>query len=139
MKNLRSIWMFAAIVMLIGCGGVKANEDELFNTAKQFQEQGKQTDAVAKYEELVKIHPSGKRAPNAQFMIGFLYANELKQLDKAKTAYEKFLKDYSAVSDSGIIKSAQWELEHLGKDINDIEELKKLAPTDTTSSAPAGK
>jgi len=132
MSKLRVLWASVAILLLIGCGGAKANEEELFSAAKTFQEQGKVKEAVAKYEELVTSTPKGKRAPQAQFMIGFLYANELKDMDKAKSAYQKFLSDYSAVSDSGIIASAQWELKHLGKDINDIDELKSLAPADST-------
>ncbi len=132
MSKIRLVWAFVSIMLLVGCGGAKANEEELFNSAKTFQEQGKIKDAVQKYEEVVKVAPKGTRAAQAQFMVGFLYANELKDLAKAKTAYEQFLKDYSSVSDPGIVASAQWELKHLGKDINDIEELKQLSPTDTT-------
>ena len=55
-------------------------------------------------------------------MIGFIYANEVKNLDKAKEAYEKFLKAYP---EHEMAKDAKWELDHLGQDIDDIEALIK--------------
>jgi hypothetical protein len=63
-------------------------------------------------------------------MIGFIYANELKDFEKAKIAYEKFLKDFP---EHEMAKDARWEIDHLGKDISDIEELTS-ASSDTTNA-----
>jgi len=97
---------------------------EMFGQANQLQKEGKYQEAVKFYENLIKKFPQSKFSPQAQFMIGFIYANEFKDLDNAKIAYEKFLKDYP---DHEMAKDAKWELEHLGKDINVIEDLTKSA------------
>jgi outer membrane protein assembly factor BamD (BamD/ComL family) len=111
-----------ALALLIGCQkGPKA--DDIFTEAKQLQEEAKYAEAVAKYEQLVELYPRNSYAPQAQFMIGFIYANELDEFDKAKAAYEAFLANYADLSDSGMVASAQWELNNLGKDINEIEDL----------------
>jgi outer membrane protein assembly factor BamD (BamD/ComL family) len=110
------------LAFIIGCQKGPTAED-VFNEAKQLQEDANYTDAVTKYEKLVQTHPKSRYAPQAQFMIGFIYANELDDLDKAKVAYEKFLEVYASESDSGMVASAEWELRNLGKDINEIEDL----------------
>ena len=53
-------------------------------------------------------------------MVGYLYANELKDFDQARQAYSDFVDLYP---DHEMAKDAQWEMENLGRDINDIEEL----------------
>lgn len=122
----RTITLLTVIPLLflivLGCEK-KPSEDQLFNDAKKLQEEGKYTDAVASYQNLVNQYPRGKYAPQSQFMIGFIYANELKEYDKAEKAYQKFLDAYSSSADSGMVASAQWELKNLGKDINEIEDL----------------
>ena len=110
------------LALIIGCQkGPKA--EELFNEAKELQEEQKYDEAVVKYEQLVELHPRSQFAPQSQFMIGFIYANEIKELEKAKVAYETFLSQYADRSDSGMVASAEWELRNLGKDINEIEDL----------------
>jgi tetratricopeptide (TPR) repeat protein len=122
----RTITLLTILPMLflisLGCQK-KPSEDQLFNEAKKLQEEGKYADAVASYQNLVNLHPRGKFAPQSQFMIGFIYANELKEYDKAEKAYRKFLDAYSSSADSGMVASAEWELKNLGKDINEIEDL----------------
>jgi tetratricopeptide (TPR) repeat protein len=122
----RGILLFTVIpfilALILGCQKGPTAED-VFNEAKQLQEDANYAEAVTKYEKLVQTHPKSKYAPQAQFMIGFIYANELDDLDKAKVAYEKFLDVYAAESDSGMVASAEWELRNLGKDINEIEDL----------------
>ncbi len=117
-----------ALALLMGCQKGPTSED-IFTEAKKLQEEGKYEDAVVKYEQLVELHSKDKFAPQSQFMIGFIYANELDDLDKAKVAYETFLANYAANSDSGMVASARWELENLGKDIDEIEDL-SLIPKD---------
>jgi TolA-binding protein len=99
--------------------------DDLFNSANQLQREGKYQEAIEVYKHLTKKFPDSKFAPQAQFMIGFIYANELKDFDKAKDAYQEFLKKFP---DHEMAKDAKWEMDHLGKDINDIEDLTETSP-----------
>ena len=59
-------------------------------------------------------------------MIGFIYANSVSDTAKAREAYTIFLKKYP---DHELVSSVKWELAHLGKDINQIPELKNIEST----------
>ena len=51
-------------------------------------------------------------------MIGYRYANDIHDLDKAKAAYQEFLKKYP---NHELASSVKWELAHLGQDLSEIE------------------
>jgi len=149
MKRLVILLSLIPVVFLLSSTGCekKPSEDQLFSDARKLQEEGKYAEAVTGYEKLIQVHPKGKYAPQAQFMIGFICANELKDLAKAEKAYKAFLEKYAAKSDSGMVASARWELENLGKDINQIEDLsgvigqgEQQAAADTAKAAqPTGQ
>ena len=107
-------------LLLLSSCGPKVTDVEMFTQANQLQREGKYDEAIRMYDNLIVKYPKSTYGPQAQFMIGFIYANELKDLDKAKVAYEKFLKVYP---EHEMAKDARWELEHLGQDIDDIEAL----------------
>jgi TolA-binding protein len=71
--------------------------------------------AVHYYRQLVEKYPDHPTASNAAFLIGFIYANDLQQYDSARIAYEYFLQHYPN-SPSGLLESAHFELQNLGKD-----------------------
>ncbi|MBN1479739.1 outer membrane protein assembly factor BamD [candidate division KSB1 bacterium] len=74
--------------------------------------------AIETWEELIETHPESRLITNTKFMIGYCYANDIKDLDKAREEYEKFLQEYP---DHELVDSVNWELEHLGQDISDID------------------
>lgn len=74
--------------------------------------------AVAAYERLLKKYPQSKYQAQSHFMIGYIYANHIKDLDKAKNYYSQFLEKYP---EHELVTSVKWELEHLGKDISEID------------------
>lgn len=125
-NSLLAILLFSLIASL-GCGP-GATDGEMFAQANQFQREGKYEEAINEYNLLIEKYSDSSYGPQAQFMIGFIYANELDDEQKAKEAYEKFLKVYP---DHEMAKDARWELEHLGQDINDIEELTKETEEDS--------
>ncbi|RJP78531.1 MAG: outer membrane protein assembly factor BamD [Candidatus Zixiibacteriota bacterium] len=118
------------LALVVGCEK-KPPEGQVFGEAKALQEQGKFAEAVAAYEKFVQMYPKSKSAPQAQFMVGFIYANELKDVAKAEAAYKTFLNKFESMADSGMVASAQWELKYLGKDINEIEELSTIMHQDS--------
>jgi len=67
-------------------------------------------------------------SPKAQFMVGYIYANpqfgDVQDLEKAKNSYEVFLKKYP---NHELAPSVQFEMDNLGKDINEIPALKHIA------------
>ena len=90
--------------------------------------------SVDTYKKLVENYPESDYLIQSSFMIGYRYANDIKDLDKAKAAYEGFLEKYS---DHELATSVNWELNHLGQDISDIEFLDQVG--DSTDIANSGE
>lgn len=76
--------------------------------------------AVSLYQKVVAKFSSSPDAEPAMFMIGFIQANELKQIDSAKTTYQNFLQKYP---NSKLVASVKMELDNLGASPEEI--LKK--------------
>jgi len=68
--------------------------------------------AIALYASILANAPQHPKAATAQFMTGFIYANDLNELGKAKAAYEAFLQKHP---NDELAESAKMELENLGK------------------------
>ena len=68
--------------------------------------------AIGLYDSILANAPQHPKAATAQFMTGFIYANDMNELDKAKAAYEAFLQKYP---NDELAESAKMELENLGK------------------------
>lgn len=120
--------VFIAVVVAAGCK-TGASQQELFDQAKKCQEESNFTGAVQAYQEIVKRFPKSPQAPQCQFMVGYLYANHLNNIDLAGEAYKKFIRDYP---EHELVKDAQWELDHIGKNVNEIEELNQILAHDST-------
>ena len=82
------------------------------NNQEQYQR------AIDAYQRLLQDYPDSKHAAQAQFMIGYIYANHLKNLDQARAAYTTFKQKYPQHE---LTPSVEWELEHLGKDISELD------------------
>lgn len=79
--------------------------------------------AVAAYQRVVAVFPGSPQEARAQFMIGYTYANLLADYQAARQAYQNFLDRFP---DHELAPSVQFELEYLGKDINEIPVLKDV-------------
>ncbi|MBU1707834.1 tetratricopeptide repeat protein [bacterium] len=121
-------------VLIVGCSK-GMDERQLFEQAKKYQEENNFAAAVESYEALVNKYPQSRQAPQCLFMLGYLYANHLDDLDKARTAYETFLEKYP---EDPLVKDARWELSHLGQDVNEIPELNTMlqGSADSLSGTP---
>ncbi len=84
--------------------------------------------AISAYNMVVKKYDMSADSPKAQFMVGYIYANpqfgDVQDLEKAKNSYEVFLKKYP---NHELAPSVQFEMDNLGKDINEIPALKHIA------------
>lgn len=79
--------------------------------------------AAQNYSKLADNYPSSKYATKSRFMAGFLFANKIKDLEKAKGEYGKFLQEYPAHE---LIQSVEFELRNLGVPVEKIDELKDI-------------
>jgi peptidyl-prolyl cis-trans isomerase C len=64
------------------------------------------------YHTLVKQYPKDPLAPNALFMMGFLYSEEIVDEPAARNAFETLIKDYPK---SEFVEQSQWMLQNLGR------------------------
>lgn len=81
------------------------------NNQQQYQR------AVDAFQRLLTDFPQSPHVPQAQFMVGYIYANHIKDLDKARLAYTAFKDKYPTHE---LTPSVDWELEHLGQDISEL-------------------
>ncbi|MDP8237482.1 MAG: tetratricopeptide repeat protein [Candidatus Hatepunaea meridiana] len=130
----------AFVFTLFGCGGgaEKMGTKELLAKAQELQQGEKYEDAIRIYRKLVREYPETRQGINSQFMIGYIYANHLKDLEQAKIELNRFLESYSEKADSGLVAGAKFELDYLGKDISDIPVLTDMGGVDTSAAIKDG-
>ena len=117
-----------AFLVFYACGE-KKSETEYYQSAQDLYSHEALEDAIVAYSKQLEAYPDGEHSSKALFMIGFIHANYTKKLEEAKNYYNVFIEKYP---DDALVNSAKYELENLGKDINelpifkDLEEQEKL-------------
>lgn len=87
--------------------------DVLLKAAGLAKTIGQPQKAIELYQKVAEGLPNHPKAPTALFMMGFVYENDLNNLDKAKAIYQDFLKKYP--NDPDFTDDAQNSLKNLGK------------------------
>lgn len=126
-------------VMLVGWfvfGGENLSEQELFDQAQIFYAEEKFDEAIGSYKNIIDRFPDGENRIKAIFMLGFLYANSLQEFAQAAKYYNMVIQEYP---DDELTPSAQFELDNLGKDISEFENIFETPPPDTTIKKDDGK
>ncbi len=105
--------------------GSDASAEYLYKASETARTMRATVQALEIYDWLMRDYKGNKRAAQALFLTGFTYDNDLHNLDKAKAAYEEFLKKYP---NDEFASSAQFLLDNLGKtDDQLLEVLQKKA------------
>lgn len=99
---------------------VKLTAEEYFNKAEAAQKRRSFNDAIFYYDEIIKYHKNGKDDYKAMFMKGFLYAEELKNKEKAIEIFEDFLELYP---EGDLRESATYMLSSLKNNEDMIESI----------------
>jgi outer membrane protein assembly factor BamD (BamD/ComL family) len=136
MSRWMAVPLFVLVVLMIWGCAKKPGEEELFTEAKGFQEQSQFQQAVDTYQELIRLYPKSPLCAQSQFMVGYIYANHIQDYDAARDAYQTYLELYF---DDEMVKDAKWELDHLGQDINSIDELLQADSSEASSSEASGE
>jgi outer membrane protein assembly factor BamD (BamD/ComL family) len=121
----RVFYVFTALFMMIllfNCEE-KKSETEYFQEAYGQYNQEKYVEAIQNFKKIIEYYPDGENAPKATFMIGYINANNTKNLDEAKKYYEMFIEKYPK---NDLADDAKYELETLGQDINDLPIFKEV-------------
>ena len=100
---------------------------EMFQEA---QELGAPRERIAAYEKLLAQYPDSDVSAQAQFMVGFIYSEELKDYERAERAFRAVIDRYPK---SELAPSAAWMVEHMR-----TEEAPpfKLQEADSSKAAP---
>ncbi len=102
----------------------------LFDLRLVYQKQRRYDKALAIFERCYREYPDSKQASTSVFLQGFLYANVLNNLDKAKEKYQLYLDKYSNV-DAKMTGDVQLELQNLGKSADEL--LKEIQQKDDST------
>jgi len=101
---------------------VASTPEELFQAAMNSKDSRQR---IGIYEELLKKFPESKYAAQAQFMIGFVYSEELKDYPKAEEAFKTVIEKYG---DSDLVDSAKWMMTNMrneSKKVSTLEDVKR--------------
>ncbi|MFL2989143.1 MAG: tetratricopeptide repeat protein, partial [Candidatus Neomarinimicrobiota bacterium] len=79
--------------------------------------------ALTEYRIVLSRYTGSKEEALAQFMIGYIYANVLKDFVSARKEYQIFLDNFPKHE---LHPSVKFEIDYLGKDINEIPALKHI-------------
>ncbi|MFI5135718.1 MAG: tol-pal system YbgF family protein [Chitinophagales bacterium] len=108
--------------------------DYLFEEALLQEKQKKYSQVIITLDRIYSTYPQSKQASKSLFLEGFLYANVLNELDKAKEKYQIYLDKYSSV-DPKMTNDVQMELQNLGKSPDEIlKEIQEKAASDSVKA-----
>jgi TolA-binding protein len=93
------------------------NEEFLYKAAELANTLGKTAVALDYYHSFCEKYPKSIKAPYALFLQGFIYEEQLKNIDRARELYTSFL---SAYPDHELAKSARFSLDNLGKSEEEV-------------------
>jgi len=129
---------FIAVMLVVWFvfGGENLSEQELFNQAQVSYAEENFDAAIESYKKVIDSFPEGENRIKAVFMLGFLYANSLQEFTQAANYYNMVIREYP---DDELTPSAQFELDNLGKDISEFENIFQTPPQDTTFRKDDGK
>lgn len=99
---------------------VQRSPEELFNFAQTSNDPYAR---ISAFEEIVEKFPEDKYAPQALFMIGFVYLEELSDKVSAGRYFGGVLSKYP---DSDVADSARWMLDNIDQPLPDFEDLQDL-------------
>ncbi len=99
------------------------SEDELFQLANS--EKGPE-ERIRIYELVMREHPDGARSPQALFMTGFTYAENLRDHEKAREVFRYVLDRYP---DHELAASARWMIDNMdqGLDVPQAVDIRRRA------------
>jgi outer membrane protein assembly factor BamD (BamD/ComL family) len=100
--------LMSSLILCCSCGsGNKKTEEELYTLAQEYSEKGNFQSAIETYQEILKAYPDSPRAYKAQFLIAFVYSENLKDKENARVCYGKVLEKYP---DCDLADDAQYML-----------------------------
>lgn len=92
----------------------------LFKAADMAMNTNRSLQAIQLYERIIDQYSGYAKAPEALFLQGYVYENNLGRLDKAEEIYKKFIELYP---DNDFADDAAVSLQYLGKSPEELIEI----------------
>ncbi len=99
---------------------IQRSPAELFQYAQTTEDSWERLRA---FEEILEKFPESEHAPQAMFMIGFVYLEELQDKVSAERSFARLLARYP---DSDVADSARWMVDNMDKPMPDFESIEEL-------------
>src|SRR5271157_2577484 len=104
-----------------------------FKAANLGMNMGNGSKAVELFDRFIDKYPDDPKAPVSMFFKGYIYENEIKNLDKAKEIYLQFLEKYP---NNDFARDARIALSNLGKSPEEmVKEFEERQRADSTRIA----
>jgi outer membrane protein assembly factor BamD (BamD/ComL family) len=110
------------LFLIMSCSEKKTEQD-YYQLANEQYGQEAYADAIENFKIILEEYPEGETTAQSTFMLGFIYANSLENLVEAKKYYTLFIEKYP---NHDLADDAQYELNNLGQDINDLPIFKDI-------------
>ncbi len=105
----------------------------LFKAAEFYSYMHKPQRAIDIYKKVYDNYPDFVKRPQALFLQGFTYENEMGKIDSARVKYELFVATYP---DNALTKDVKISIQNLGKTPEQlISEFEKNGPADSLAQA----
>jgi TolA-binding protein len=96
-------------------------DDVCFSLGQIFLSNNEYQKALWEYRKLLRLHPKSEHCCKAQFMGAYVLSEYIKDLEKARAAYEMVISQYPQCD---LVDDAQFMIKYLGKDPSEIDFLK---------------
>ena len=134
MKVIRiSLIMILTGLFLLSCSS-KLSEAEYYNLATDAFNKQDFPKSIENFKNIINYYPEGQRASEALFMLGYINANNTNDLKEAEKYYKLFIEKYP---NDELTDDAEYELKHLGKDINELPIFKDIQSDSVVEQAPS--
>lgn len=132
MKMVRLILALIMIVIIAFACSSKLPEAEYYQLATDAFNKQDFKKSIEHFQNITKYYPEGEKSSEALFMLGYINANNTGDLEAAEKYYKEFIAKYP---EDELADDAQYELKHLGKDVNDLPIFQNI-PDDSVASEP---
>ncbi len=134
MKSLSfSLIMILTSLFILSCSS-KLSEVEYYKLATDAFNEQDFPKSIENFKNIINYYPQGQRAAEALFMLGYINANNTKDLKEAEKYYKLFIEKYP---DDELTDDAEYELKHLGKDINELPIFQDIQSDSVVEQAPS--
>ena len=134
MLSWRSILILAGALLIVGCDNsssntdgnsaqTPANEAQLYAAAQRAEQQGQPREAIEMYRRILHDYPDSPQNYKAEFLIGFVFAEELHIPDSARVIFERVIEKYPGTE---FVDDAQAMLRFLDGTMPEFEETSTL-------------